>query len=314
MRVLLIRFSAIGDCVMAARAATAIRTTYPEAELTWVAESRCAPVVSSTLVADLVEVPRDRWKRRRGPATWREQVAFYVGLRRHHFDIGIDLQGHSKTALCLRLAGAKTRLAAQGTDALARRLNPIAEGRAPGEHTVEWNLRTVSQVLPITDPNRTEMPHRPAERTAVDAMVGGAGRLVTISTGAGQPDKRVPAEIWHAVAKAMLRDGWRVAFLGASSDPKVELPGSMDLVGRTSLAQTLEAVAISDLHLAGDTGTGHMAAAYGVPVVSVFGPTAPERFRPYTDRGVVLRDGKDTALVGPEAILQAAAQLTAVTR
>jgi ADP-heptose:LPS heptosyltransferase len=68
-------------------------------------------------------------------------------------------------------------------------------------------------------------------------------------------------------------------------------------------------VAASELHLAGDTGTGHMAAAYGVPVVSVFGHMEPVKYRPYTDAGVVLRNGTEAANVSAEELLTAAREL-----
>ncbi len=54
-----------------------------------------------------------------------------------------------------------------------------------------------------------------------------------------------------------------------------------------------------------------MAAAYGVPVVSVFGPTNPVWYRPYTERGIVLKEGKRTEDVRPEAVLEAARELYA---
>jgi ADP-heptose:LPS heptosyltransferase len=60
------------------------------------------------------------------------------------------------------------------------------------------------------------------------------------------------------------------------------------------------------LHLAADTGTGHIAAAYGVPFVSVFGPTDPKLFRPYSDEGVVLRASDRAGDVEPAQILAAA--------
>ena len=66
----------------------------------------------------------------------------------------------------------------------------------------------------------------------------------------------------------------------------------------------MAAVAESHLHLAGDTGTGHIAAAYGTPVVSVFGPTPPERYRPWSARARVLRDdSKSVEAVSPDLIL-----------
>ena len=68
-------------------------------------------------------------------------------------------------------------------------------------------------------------------------------------------------------------------------------------------------IARSSLVLAADTGAGHLAAAYGVPVVSIFGPTDPEEFRPYSDAGIVLKSGDRTDDVSPEQVVMAAKEL-----
>jgi ADP-heptose:LPS heptosyltransferase len=41
--------------------------------------------------------------------------------------------------------------------------------------------------------------------------------------------------------------------------------------------------------VANDSGTGHMLAAAGVPLISLFGPTAPEKFAPYSNTLTVIR-------------------------
>ncbi|RYG23683.1 hypothetical protein EON82_13260, partial [bacterium] len=89
-RALVVRFTAIGDCVMAAWAATAIRERHPDGFLCWAVESRCAPMLDRTsLVSRVEEIPRQRWKRNRwSPKTWGEQVAKYASLRRLRFDVG----------------------------------------------------------------------------------------------------------------------------------------------------------------------------------------------------------------------------------
>ncbi|RYG34251.1 hypothetical protein EON81_16025, partial [bacterium] len=73
-------------------------------------------------------------------------------------------------------------------------------------------------------------------------------------------------------------------------------------VGKLPLRETLALVQASRLHVASDTGTGHMAAAVGTPVISVFGPTDPAVFRPYAKRGIVLRDGSNPADVTLEKL------------
>lgn len=310
-RALIVRFSAIGDCVMAAWAATAVRERHPDAFLCWAVESRCAPVVDrAALVTRVEEMPRHRWKRARwSPATWREQVTKYTGLRRLRFDFGLDLQGHSKTALCLRLAHPKVRIAARATDPIAARLNPVPSGRRPGTHTVEWQNQLLAMVGDYAIPERPLMPRDPEAAAALIARIGGDQPLATITVSAGQPEKSYPAEGWREVAEGLEARGYRVAFLGGPTDRPINMEGTVDLVGKIALASTLEAVRLSAVHLAGDTGSGHLAAALGVPVVSVFGPTDPKLYRPYTELGRVLRRDNDPALVTPTEILAAAKDL-----
>ena len=98
-------------------------------------------------------------------------------------------------------------------------------------------------------------------------------------------------------------------FIGGPGEVAPQVEGAIDLVGKLSLFETMAAIAHSSLTLAADTGAGHIAPAYGVPVVSVFGPTDPEEFRPYTDRGIVLKNGSETRAVAPEEIVRAAKSL-----
>ncbi len=310
-RVLIVRFTAIGDCVMAAWAATAIRERHPEAFLCWAVESRCAPMLDrKRLVTRVEEIPRERWKRARwNPRSWREQVAKYAGLRRLRFDLGLDLQGHSKTALCLRLASPKVRLAAGGTDPLAARLNPVPGPRPPGAHTVEWYGRMLETVGDYRLPERPLMPHDPEAARGVVDRIGGDRPLAAITVSAGAPEKAYFEAGWREVAQGLMERGYEVAFLGGPTDRPIEMEGTVDLVGKLPLASTLEAVRLSAVHLGGDTGNGHMAAALGVPAVSVFGPTDPALFRPFTPQGRVLRRGTETSAVAPSEILAAVREL-----
>ena len=72
--------------------------------------------------------------------------------------------------------------------------------------------------------------------------------------------------------------------------------------------------------IGGDTGPLHLAAAVGVPVVALFGPTDPARSRPYSPRAIVLRSERSQTttshLKGPEAgLLQiTAAEVIAAAR
>jgi len=285
-RVLLVRFSAFGDCIMTAWAATAIHRAIPNAEIVWAAESRCTPLLDvGRSVMQAYPYDRARWKGRRwNPATWSEQIAFYTGLRKFGFDWGIDFQGHSKTALCLRLSGARRRLCVRATDPWARRLNPMFAGEAPSPHVVDVNHAAIRAYGPFDLSDRPLLPSTP-----VPDGLGACEHLITLSTSAGRPWKGYPIEGWREVARHLVEGGWRVVSLGGPDDPVLDIEGAEDWVGKLTIAETLATVAASRLHLSADTGTGHMAAATGVPVVSLFSRTDPAVFRPYGDRVTVLR-------------------------
>ena len=297
-RILLVRFSAIGDCVMAAWAVTALRQAFPEGHIVWAAQERCAPVIDDDqLVNETVVADRDAWKKTRwSPATWWNQTRRFASLRQHKFEFGFDLQGHSKTALCLRLSGPKERHARRATDALAKKLNPVSAIK-PGMHEVEANVAFLGQFWPLSLPERPLMPDLPAWHE---------NGFVSIQTGAGSKDKGYPADLWRRVAEGLVKSGQRVVAVGGRKDPGLDVPGVENLVGRLGLTETMQVVRASALHLAADTGTGHIAAAYGVPVVSVFGPTDPDVYRPWSPTATVLHAGASAGLVAPRQVVEAA--------
>lgn len=301
---LLIRFSAIGDCVMAVPVASAVRASFPDAELVWAVESRCQAVIDTDrLVSWKMDFPRDRWKKNRfAPKTFREQLLAFTKLRKVGFEYGLDLQGHGKTALCLKLAKPKKALQVQATDPLSRHLNPIWEPPGP-LHTVEKNLAALESLTGISTPEaHFAMPELVQERQKIASFRTGQP-LATFSVSAGQPEKAWKAEYWSEVAKGLIERGFQVVVLGGPSDAPLNAHGTLDQVGKLNLADSMAAVASSSIHLCADTGSGHMAAAYGVPCVSVFGPTDPRTFRPYSQLGKVLKNSSDPNSVSPEEVL-----------
>jgi ADP-heptose:LPS heptosyltransferase len=308
MRFLLVKYSAIGDCVMGAWAATAIRERMPEAYIAWAVECRCADVVDDRRLVDLrYVVPRVRWKREGPLRNWRERILTHTRLRKERFDYGIDLQGHAKTAMLLRVANPRQRIASRAVDELARRLNPAIADPPAGTHMIERHLLALNRFGPFETPARPILPEDPGLAERLRRDLDPRRRLVTISVNAGQPEKAYPRERWLEVGRSLVERGWQVALLGGPKEPPLDVPPELtNWIGKLPLPATLEAVRMSTLHLASDTGTGHMAAALGVPGVSVFGPTDPAVYRPYSPQTIVLREGRTPADVSVASVLEAA--------
>lgn len=278
---LIIRFRAIGDNVMAGFVATAIRTKYPDAHITWVTEKGFHDVIDTVnLVDELVVLDRKAHKANRwSPATWMEQLRFYTQFRKRHFDYGIDLQGHLKTEVLLWLSKPKKRVAVWATDVLSKVLSPAAVLK--GKHRVEHGMSTLWTWEDFTTPERPIMP-------TIPFALPQTTNVVSINTGASMPFKFVPLEVLQGAADRLSELGYFVVGIGGPGDPP--LANVHDLCGKTSLAESLGIIRQCACHICGDTGTGHIAAAYGVPFVSCFVDLRnhPDTFRPYSDKGTVL--------------------------
>ena len=144
------------------------------------------------------------------------------------------------------------------------------------------------------------LPHPRASEASTLATSGSeatswtAGAVV-VHPGAAFGAKRWPVERFAAVAAALAGDGHRVVVTGGRDEAvlaaRVAAAGGLDLAGRTSIDELLALVAGARLVVAGDTGIAHVATAFGVPSVTLFGPVGPEQWGPPADpRHVVLTD------------------------
>lgn len=294
-RVLIVKFSSIGDCIMALPVPSLIRRAAPESFVMWAVDPRCAAPIWSgepgAPVDELYEIPWERWKReKRGTMT---HLRHYLNLRKFKFDLALDLQGRAKTAICLRLCGAKTRVTARAYDPL-----PSLLSRVTGDlttHHVESNLEALRAVWPLEGEISPMLP--PWAAVEKEPM------LATISVGSGHVAKTYTR--WAAVAEGLLKSGWKVEFLGGPGETAPVVPRAIDTVGKLSLRQSYERVAASQLHLAADTGSGHWAAAVGVPLISLFGSHTHSRtFGPYTERRILFVSDEHPDLIEPSVIVE----------
>lgn len=112
----------------------------------------------------------------------------------------------------------------------------------------------------------------PSPRVAIRGSV--PGRPFVVAPGAGGEGRRWPE--MEAVARLLLAAGEPVVWAPGHEDPvPVGIPAlSLDLEGLVRLAASCAA------WLGNDTGTTHLAAAAGAPVVAMFGPSDPASWAP----------------------------------
>jgi len=311
-RVLIVKLSAIGDVVHALPVSAALGDTFPHLEITWIVEPMAAPMVQGNpYLKEVIVLPAEWRQSRLSLSSLRRLLALRRDLRSRRFDIALDLQGLSKSALVAWASGAPYRY---GYDWM-RELAPLLVTRVPRHpqsvHIVDQFLDVarflgapVSKVrFPLHIPDDEE-----ARARELLLEVGVAEEqpfiIVNPSEGGGG-HKGWGAERFAALLDALARDpGLPIVLVGSQGDlevaetirSKAACPPA-SLVGRTNLKQLAALLRRATLHLCGDTGSAHIAAALGTRVVSIFGRSNPARLAPYGQADFALHHREQCAAV-----------------
>lgn len=278
----------IGDVVMATPAIRAVRARYPRAKLLAV----CKPYVADTIAGspwfdDLVLFDKS------GPTHRR----FRFVLNRLHdekLDAAVLFPNSFRAALMARLAGARQIVgyARYFRDALlTRRFYPTRgrDGRPKPTPILDEYNRLV-EALDVPSPGRrmelftTPTDEAAAERFWLKHGLNRVNRVIGLNPGgAFGAAKHWPTDQFAEVARrfAEQRSTAVVVLCGPSekdeADAIVELSGRPNVVSLAdsplSLGLTKAAVRRLNLLVTTDSGPRHFAAAFDVPVVSLFGPT-----------------------------------------
>lgn len=307
-RLLIVKMSSIGDVVHALPVAVALRRRYPNARISWVAEEWTAPLLRGHPAIDrIVTFPTMRGGSV-GPGWVRSFIGAARRLRSETYAVSVDLQGLMKSAVVALLSVAPMRIGVheqrEGAQFVSRAL-PRHPGRL---HVVDDYLRC-AEFLGASPAPVSFALHVQADATASIARrlseigVRRDAPLIVINPSASVPWKTWPAEQWVRVAEA-LGDAGTVILVGGPGQEaqhaeiarRVGRPRH-DLTGRTTLAELVALLNRCALHIAPDTGSAHIAAALGRPVVSLFGPTPPWRKAPYGYADLVV-SGNGTCGVG----------------
>jgi len=294
----------IGDAVMCEPAISALRRLFPQAELTLLVKPAVAelftghPDVSHILVYD------DRGQHAGLTGKWRLANA----MRRGRFDLAILFQNAFEAALLTFLAGIPCRYG-YATD--GRRLllsDPVPRpGRGAISHQVEYYLGmlrplgcegpAVSPRLVLFREEETAMARRLTE-----SGISGAELLIGLNPGStyGGAKRWLPERFAETADRLAGQLNAKVLIVGARGEEALAqaIAGQIKartviLSGRTSVRELMAAVKRCAVFVTNDTGPMHIAAAFGVPVVAVFGPTDWRTTAPFGTGHALVRQPVD---------------------
>ena len=296
-KVLVFQTWGIGDMIMSTPMLSALRQQLPEAHITVIAGSRAAAdVVDGASFCNEIRIMSP------DKMIFYQLIKTFRGFRRERFDAAIICTRISpRIAQLLKLlSGIKVITG----DCLPPRRWGYTHW-CPVEldlHRVTSNLNILRMILPDAKIGQLYFHLDPESRVHADRFwreSGLDGRdVLGIHPGAGykQKNKRFPPEKFCLVIRMFLDkflDARVIIFFG--TDDRELIPHLSGIDERVKFASDLTlrtvgaVISKTRVLLAGDSGLGHIAAALGVPVVTLAGPTQVVSTRPWSDRNIIVK-------------------------
>jgi heptosyltransferase-2 len=286
LRILLVRFSSIGDILLTTPLIRALRRRLPDAHLVYVTKRAMAPLVADNPhLSQVVALEPDE------PLT--RLVRHLRGLQPTH---GLDLHGSLRSAALRALVRcrwsgyakrkfARTFLIATKLDVYRDHV-PVAERYFEAARSLDVRPDGGPPEFFLGAAARERVDRWLAERGLSDAP------LAALAPGAAHATKRWPIAHWQALAERLRSAGYRLVVTGGPEDrgaARQLAPAAESAAGEFTLQETGACLARAKVVVSGDTGVMHMATGVGTPVVALFGPTVKAfGFLPYQARATVL--------------------------
>jgi heptosyltransferase-2 len=292
-RILIVQPSWVGDAAMATPTLRAIRKRFPDAHISYLIKRYVKPMYTGMPWADrLITYRTGKTQKKAGKTQF---LGLAAKLKTRRFDLAIILPGSFKAALICKMARIP-RIVGYDRDGrgflLTDKLLPAKEnGRFIPSPIIKYYLglasylgspeRDLTMTLFVTDAERRE-----AEAVLARANVPERRPWILLNPGANYGASKCWLPEYFADVANTLAERHNATIL-ISSAPKerkiveeiykhLTVPAVDLSKAGMSLGALKEVVRRCDLMITNDTGPRHIAAAFDVPVVSIFGPTHPE--------------------------------------
>jgi heptosyltransferase-1 len=273
IRILVVRYSAMGDVIHALPAVASLKHSFPRSIITWVIRPKLAALLEGNpFVDEVVEIDFT------GRGVWAAMKA----LRRERFDVVVDFQGLVRSALVAALAKGNKKVglhrsqAREGAAALFYSTAVLTRSA----HRVDGNLELAAAAGATNLLRVFPLPEGKPEGALPE------GKFVLASPAAGWGAKEWPLEYYEEVAQSLgmplVVNGppQAAGLLAGIPSAQIHLSGVAGLIDATRRAHAVIGI---------DSGPMHLAAALSKPGVAIFGPTDPASHGPYGGSLRVLR-------------------------
>ncbi|MDZ4853407.1 MAG: lipopolysaccharide heptosyltransferase II [Nitrospirota bacterium] len=302
----------LGDAVMCEPALRGLRRLFPDAHITLLVKPAVVDVFAGHPALTRVLTYDSKGRHAGLSGKW----ALAGQLRRQGFDLAVLFQNAFEAAFLTFLAGVPRRYG-YATDGRSLLLSdPVAvPDRSLLIHQVRYYWDLLKPLGLTGDPPAPELVVFPEEEQAMAGRFAQSGLTATdvvvgINPGStyGEAKRWLPerfADVTERLCRTIRESPGQhvsVVILGAKGEEPLgqEIAARLSsrtlvLSGATTIRELMAAVKRCSVLLTNDTGPMHMAAAFQVPVVAIFGPTDWRTTSPFGNAHAIVREPVDCA-------------------
>jgi heptosyltransferase-3 len=291
-KIIIIKPRGIGDVVLSTILLDNLKSDFPNASIDYITEPFAKPAVENLLyVNKVLTIPRKEFI-----------IKTVLKIRKEKYDLIIDAWSNPKTALITFLSGVKYRV---GFSYRGRKFAynfPATSERGGDYNSAEHNLQLLKPIgVPVISKEiHFTVPENALKNASkyVKENLPKDKTIIGILPAGGWESKKFDKERWVDICK-LIKKKYKVVFLilwGPGDKDEADyiqksLPDDSIMIPDVNLIDLSAFIKKCDSVIANDSGPMHIAAALGIPVLGIFGPTDPKGHGPYSpNSGYVIKE------------------------
>jgi heptosyltransferase-1 len=296
--ILIVKTSAIGDVIHAFPVVAYLKKRFPNARIDWVVEKNAAALLHTHPdVNQVLELDTKKW-RKKLLQHQTEIRSFVHNLRKQNYDLLIDLQGNSKSALVTKLAKAPVKIGFSWKS-VPEKPNWFATNHRyfpPKDLKVrERNLYLLQRYFQDETPFTSDAvalniseEEQERKKNILDSAKLKRQPLFMVCFGSKWKNKQLPEETWNALLQK-IHEQCQPSFIFIWSSPEEKeqaerfqrlFPKTSESVGGLSLNLWQSLMKEMSGVLCVDSASLHLAGVSSVPTFSVFGSSSADFYKP----------------------------------
>lgn len=290
-RILILKPSALGDIVHTLPLLVSLKKSFPNRYIAWGVKEKFADLLVKNPYLDEVII----WKER---GFWK----FAKDIRDRRFDVVLELQGLFRTGLIAYLSKAPQRWGFLKEETKENQLFFLnIRVPTPSVNIVEKYLDFAEhlQAERITEfpIGEKELAKEYIAQYFQRTNILPGEKLIALIQGTGWENKTWKAERFAQLGRLLnAKKNWKVMLIWGVGEAEKEKAYKINkmaadrliIAPATTIFQLISLLKRCSMAIGGDTGPLHLAAALGLPVVGLYGPTPPSRNGPFTEKAEII--------------------------